>query len=73
MLMSGMVAVPILFLLAIVCGHWANVRIKRSGQQGWGYATAGLVLAYAAVPVALMGFVALFFIETMASCYAVMC
>jgi hypothetical protein len=73
MLMSGMVAVPILFLLAIVCGHWASARIKRSGQQGQGYAIAGLVLAYAAVPAALLGFVALFFIETMASCYAVMC
>jgi hypothetical protein len=73
MLMAGLAAIPIFFLAAIVSGHWAIARIHRSGLRGQGYAIVGLVLAYAALPVALLGIVALFFAEAMAGCYAVMC
>ena len=73
MLMAGMVAVPFLFLATLVCGHWAIVRMRRSERRGLGYAIAGLVLGYAALPAGLLGIVALFFVGSMAGCYAVMC
>jgi hypothetical protein len=73
MLIAGLAAVPVFFLGAIVCGHWAIARIQRSGLRGQGYAIVGLVLGYAALPVALLGIVALFFAASMAGCYAVMC
>jgi hypothetical protein len=36
-------------ILGIVFGHLARAQIRRSGEQGWGLATAGLVLGYIGV------------------------
>ena len=33
-------------VIAIVLGHMAHAQIKRTGEQGWGMATVGLVLGY---------------------------
>jgi hypothetical protein len=33
-------------LLGIIFGHTARAQIRRTGEQGWGLATAGLVLGY---------------------------
>jgi hypothetical protein len=33
-------------LLGIFFGHIARAQIRRTGEQGWGLATAGLVLGY---------------------------
>lgn len=51
----GLAVIPGLALGAIVCGHSARRRIKRFGLRGDFYATASLVLGYAAVLVALLG------------------
>ncbi|GAA4102706.1 MULTISPECIES: DUF4190 domain-containing protein [Actinomadura] len=37
----GLTSIP-----AIICGHIAQSQIKRTGQEGHGQATAGLVLGY---------------------------
>ena len=34
-------------LIAVITGHMARAQIKRTGEQGIGYATAGLILGYA--------------------------
>jgi len=36
-------------VLGIVLGHVARARIRRTGEAGWGTATAGLVIGYAEV------------------------
>jgi hypothetical protein len=41
---SGLTAIP-----AIICGHIARAQIKRTGEQGSGMATTGLVLGYLAL------------------------
>lgn len=41
-------------VLGIVLGHLARARIRRTGEQGWGTATAGLVIGYAEVVVLLV-------------------
>jgi hypothetical protein len=41
MLMAGLVAVPLLFLATLVCGHWAIARTRRAERRGLGYAIAG--------------------------------
>jgi len=44
--------------IAVVLGHLGRDDIRRSGQSGWGMATAGLILGYAqlalAAPVGLV-------------------
>jgi len=68
MLMAGLVAVPIFFFAAILCGHSARRRVKRLGLPGGSYATAGLVLGYAAVPAALLGIPVLFALAMAGAC-----
>lgn len=36
-------------LLGIIFGHMARAQIRRTGEQGWGLATVGLVLGYVGV------------------------
>jgi TRAP-type C4-dicarboxylate transport system permease large subunit len=33
-------------LVAVITGHMARNQIKRTGERGWGLATAGLVIGY---------------------------
>lgn len=41
-------------VLGIVFGHLARARIRRTGEAGWGTATAGLVIGYAEVVIAVV-------------------
>ena len=54
-LVSGLVALVFapLAILAIVSGHIARGRIRRTGEGGRGMATAGLVLGYAVLVVGI--------------------
>lgn len=49
---------PAFCLLGIVFGHIAHRRIRRSGDKGWGLATAGLVVGYAALVITVGAVVA---------------
>lgn len=39
-------AFPLAFIAAIILGHKARQQIRRTGEEGYGLATAGLVLGY---------------------------
>jgi len=50
-------------LAGIICGHISLGQIKRSGEQGYGLALAGLIIGYvetAFVALAIVGFFSLF-------------
>lgn len=52
----GLTAIP-----AVVLGHVAKAQIRRTGEEGSGFATAGLVLGWLAIGVALAGILAVVF------------
>lgn len=58
----GQFAFPLAFIAAIILGHKARRQIRRTGEDGYGLATAGLVLGYflplSTVLVLLIGLVA---------------
>jgi len=58
----GQFGFPLASIAAIILGHKARRQIRRTGDDGYGLATAGLVLGYfflaLAVLVPLIGFVA---------------
>lgn len=48
-------AVPPALVAAIVLGHVARRQIRRTGEEGYGLATAGLVLGYIYLTLAVFG------------------
>jgi len=48
-----------LAIIAIITGHIARGQIKRTGEPGMGFATAGLVIGY--IHLALLGLFLIFF------------
>lgn len=57
--LAGLVAVGIGSVVAIVFGHIARSRIKRSGKHGKGFALTGLILGYLEIVGAIVGIVVL--------------
>lgn len=47
--MFALAAAYVLLTVAIVCGHIARDKIRRTGQAGSGAAVAGLILGYVAL------------------------
>lgn len=47
--------VPLAFIAAIVLGHKARRQIRRTGEDGYGLATAGLVLGYLLLALGVLG------------------
>jgi hypothetical protein len=46
--------IPFTGIAAIICGHMAKSQIRRTGEDGWGLATAGLILGYIGLAFALL-------------------
>ena len=46
----GLTFIPLIAsVCAVVCGHLAKGQIKRNGEGGSGFATAGLVIGYVSI------------------------
>jgi peptidyl-prolyl cis-trans isomerase B (cyclophilin B) len=52
MAIAALILVFVFFPLGIIFGHVARGQIKRTGESGWGLATAALVLGY--LPIVIM-------------------
>jgi hypothetical protein len=46
---------PLASIAAIILGHRGRSQIRRSGEEGYGLATAGAVLGYVAVALGVLG------------------
>lgn len=44
-------------LLAVIFGHLARNQIRRTGEEGWGLATAGLVIGYIGLVLGTIGLI----------------
>jgi len=49
-------------LIAVITGHMARSQIKRTGEQGWGLATAGLIIGYIHLALIVLVVMALIFL-----------